>query len=107
MARTGQWLPDFRVDAKDLEPFAAFLRHAQYKPLELDAAEREGADRVLSDDHSPLFLYTELLGPRRRDEEYAMLGRALPVKVYGPSAFRPTWRTRFCWSVWSRPARAT
>ena len=78
-----------RVDAKDLEPFAAFLRHAQYKPLELDAAEREGADRVLSDDHSPLFLYTDLLGPARRDEENAMLGRALPVKVYGPSVFRP------------------
>ncbi len=78
-----------RVAAMDLEPFAGFLKHAQFKPLELDAAERDGADRVLSDDHAPLFLYTELLGPRRRDEEKAMLSRALPVKVYGPSVFRP------------------
>ncbi len=78
-----------RVEASDMDPFAGFLKKAQYKPLELDAAEREGADRVLSDDHAPLFLYTELLGPRRRDEENAMLGRALPVKVYGPSVFRP------------------
>jgi hypothetical protein len=75
-----------RVETTDLEPFTGYLAGHGFKPL--DRAE-EGAQRVLSDDHTPLLLYTELLGPKRKVQEREVLERAMPIKVYGTSIFRP------------------
>lgn len=77
-----------RVERSELEPFAGFLREGGFNPLpEFEGSE--GAARVLSDGHVALLLYTDLLGPRRAKQESAILQRALPMRVYGPSAFRP------------------
>ena len=45
--------------------------------------------RVLSDGRTPLFLYTDLLGARRRPLLQQVFERARPMKIYGPSFFRP------------------
>ena len=78
-----------RVERADLEPFVAYLKQHEYRTLP-DSRGLEGAERAVSDDHTPILLYTDLLGPGFREEEQALLDRALPVKVYGPSVFRPT-----------------
>jgi hypothetical protein len=77
-----------RVESADLDPFGRYLGQHQYKPLP-DARGLEGADRAVSDEHTPILLYTQLLGAAYEDEERKLLERALPVKVYGPSVFRP------------------
>jgi hypothetical protein len=77
-----------RVERADLEPFIRYLGQHQYKPLP-DARGLDGADRVLSDEHTPILLYTQLLGAAYEEEERKLLERALPVKVFGPSVFRP------------------
>lgn len=77
-----------RVDARDVAPFANFLGESGFRPL-AGAEGAEGAERVLSDEHVALLVFKDLLGPRRAEEERAMLARALPMKVYGPSIFRP------------------
>lgn len=77
-----------RVDRADLEPFVGYLGQHDYKPFP-EAHELEGAGAALSDDHTPILLYTKLLGAAYAGEEQKLLERALPVKVYGPSVFRP------------------
>ena len=77
-----------RVDRADLEPFIGYLGQHQYRPL-ADAGELDGADRAVSDEHTPILLYTQLLGAAYVEAERQLLERALPVKVYGPSVFRP------------------
>ena len=77
-----------RVEKEDLEPFAGFLRESSFKPL---AEKLEGVDaeaKVLTDDHVFLLLFSNLLGPKRLEAERALVARALPMKVYGPSVFR-------------------
>ncbi len=70
----------------DVEPFANFLGHAEFKP---DPSIKDGGTAmVLSDGRTPLFLFSKLLGPAFAKEESGMFERALPVKVYGPSFFR-------------------
>ena len=77
-----------RVDSADLEPFVRYLGQHHYKPLP-DTRGLEGADRAVSDEHTPILLYTQLLGAAHEQEERKLLDRASPVKVYGPSVSRP------------------
>jgi hypothetical protein len=84
-----------QLPAADLEPFTGYLRQHRFKPLEGDLTEAEaemgaaGVVRALTDDHVILLLATSLLDSRRGAEEQALWDRALPVKVYGKSVFRP------------------
>lgn len=77
-----------RVERADLDALTGYLKAREYRILS-DAAGLEGAERAVTDDHTPILLYADLLGPALREEERALVERALPVKVYGPSVFRP------------------
>jgi hypothetical protein len=71
----------------DLDPFTNYLAQHQFKPEADDMGS--GAERVLSDGRTPVFLFTELLGARGRVLLQGVFERARPMKVYGPSFFRP------------------
>ncbi len=66
-----------------LEALVACLQEADFRP-EPD----EGEVRVLSDGRTQVRVHTQLL-PSRRGEDEALIGRALPMPVYGTSMFRP------------------
>lgn len=76
------WVKPHEVDA-----FANFLRGAEFQPSE--EAGPPGVARVLSDERTTLYVYGDVLGPRRAAQQEALLERALPMKVYGTSMFRP------------------
>ncbi|HZH75835.1 MAG TPA: nucleotidyltransferase family protein [Archangium sp.] len=71
----------------DVDGFAGYLAQNHFRP------EAEGptlgAAKVVSDGRTPIYLYTDVLGPERRAEVQGIFDRALPMKVYGPSLFRP------------------
>lgn len=69
----------------DVEPFANWLRRAEFRP-DPDQPDPEGADRVLSDSRTLVFLHGSMTGDAAEDE--GLLARAVPMKVYGPSAYR-------------------
>lgn len=71
----------------DVEGFSGFLSHHEFKPEPHDASL--GAMRILSDGRTPVLLYADVLGPERRAEVQAVFERAHPLKVFGPSFFRP------------------
>ena len=71
----------------DLDPFTHFLAQAQFKPEPDDMGS--GAARVLSDGRTPLFLHTDLLGAAGRERLAGVFARARPMKIYGPSFYRP------------------
>ncbi|MBF5045027.1 nucleotidyltransferase family protein [Aggregicoccus sp. 17bor-14] len=71
----------------DLDPFAAFLGQHQFKPEPDDMGS--GAARVLSDGRTPVFLFSDVLGARGREALRGVFERARPMRVYGPSFFRP------------------
>lgn len=64
---------------KDLDGLTGFLRHAEFKAEEGALAN----ERVLSDGRTMLLLHGQLTG-----DDTAVLARAQPYKVYGPSMFR-------------------
>jgi hypothetical protein len=72
------------VPPRDLSAFAGFLGAAELKPQPGREGE-QGARAVLSDGRTEVFLYDGLFGP---DFDGAVWGRALPLKVYGPSVYR-------------------
>lgn len=74
---------DVLLARRDVEPFAAFLRRAEYKPEPGEA--REGVT-VLNDGRTTLSLHAGITFDAAEDE--GLLRRALPMKVYGPSVFR-------------------
>lgn len=76
------WVKPGEVDA-----FANFLRGAEFQPS--NDAGPPGVARVLSDERTTLYLYSDILGARRAAQQEALLSRALPMKVYGGSVFRP------------------
>lgn len=76
------WVRPAEVDA-----FANFLRGSEFKSME--GGGPPGVARVLSDERTTVYLYGELLGPRRRAQQEEILDRAVPMKVYGSSVFRP------------------
>jgi hypothetical protein len=70
----------------DVEGFSGYLSQFQFKPEE---DQGSGATRVLSDGRTPILLFADILGPDRREELKGIFERAQPMKVYGPSFFRP------------------
>jgi hypothetical protein len=73
--------------AVDVEGFAGYLGQHEFKP-EPDTLG-SGAVKVLSDGRTPVYLYADVLGAARRPQAAGIFERARPVKVYGPSVFRP------------------
>ncbi len=71
----------------DVEGFAGYLSQHEFRP-EADEAH-SGAARVVSDGRTAIYLFADVLGPERRQETQGLFDRALPMKMYGPSLFRP------------------
>jgi len=69
------------VPRRDVEPLVGFLRRGEFKP---EASARDEV-RVLSDGRTTIFVHGGLVDERA---DQALLARAVPMKVYGPSAFR-------------------
>jgi hypothetical protein len=75
------------VRPSDLDGFSGYLAKSQFKPAPA-LAERTGATRVLTDNRTPLLLYTHFLGPGLEREEALLFERAVLVRAYGPSIYR-------------------
>jgi hypothetical protein len=71
----------------DVDGFAGFLAQHDFRPEPDDPAS--GAVKVVSDGRTPIYLYADVLGPQRRTELQGIFERARPMKMYGPSMFRP------------------
>jgi hypothetical protein len=71
----------------DVEGFAGYLSHHEFRPEKDDTGS--GAARVLSDGRTPIYLYADVLGPGRHAELRSLFERARPMKVFGPSTYRP------------------
>jgi hypothetical protein len=73
------------VPESDLDGFANFLKRGQFRPDEsiVDASK---AERTLSDTRTVIYLHGHLATNPEGDRE--LLGRALPMKVFGPSVRR-------------------
>jgi hypothetical protein len=74
---------DLLLPASDLDGFAGFLGHAEFKPV-----ASHPRLRVLSDGRTQITLHGGLLGLGFEDEDRALIDRALPVRAFGPSFFR-------------------
>ncbi len=72
------------VPSADLEPLTTWLRRAEFKPIE--AVDRAGAQKVLSDTRTQLFLHGRLFDDAKQD--VALLSRVLPMRPFGSSAYR-------------------
>jgi len=75
------------LPAADLDGFAGFLAQGQFKPA-AENSRPAGAARSLTDGRTPIHLFTGLFGPGFETEDRALIDRALPLRVYGPSFFR-------------------
>ena len=71
----------------DVEGFSGYLAQHEFRPLPEEPLH--GAQKILSDGRTPLFLYADVLGPSRQAEVRDIFSRAQPMKMYGPSVFRP------------------
>lgn len=71
----------------DVEGFAGYLGQHEFRPQEDEA--HSGAARVVSDGRTAVYLFADVLGPERREEMKGIFERSKPMKVYGPSVFRP------------------
>ncbi|TQF12717.1 nucleotidyltransferase family protein [Myxococcus llanfairpwllgwyngyllgogerychwyrndrobwllllantysiliogogogochensis] len=70
----------------DVDGFAGFLSNHEFKP-ETDTSH-SGATKLVSDGRTAIYLYSDILGPQRREQTAGIIERAKPMKVYGPSMFR-------------------
>lgn len=73
------------VPPADVQPLANYLRRAEFKP-EPEAVDPAGATLVLNDTRTLLLVHGGVLDGGAEDA--ALLGRALPNRPFGPSAFR-------------------
>ncbi len=73
------------VRPRDLDGLAGWLARADFRP-DRSATDPAGAARILSDGRTQLLLHAGLLGDAALDE--ALVSRAIPMRVYGPSVFR-------------------
>ena len=73
----------------DIDGFAGFLAEGQFKPAP-DNGRPRGAVRSFTDGRTPIHLFTSLFGPGFEAEDRAVVDRAVPARVYGPSFFRLT-----------------
>lgn len=69
----------------DLEPLTAWLRRAEFKPDD-GASDVAGAQRVLSDTRTTIFLHAPLTHDAQAHRE--LLARAIPMRAFGPSSYR-------------------
>lgn len=76
------------VEPKDVDGLVGFLRGSEFKPPDKLPDDLPQAERVLSDGRTLLLLHGGLTGQAAEDE--ALFARAMPFKVYGPSARRLT-----------------
>jgi hypothetical protein len=71
----------------DVEGFSGFLSQQEFKPVEDELGS--GATRVLSDGRTWIQLFSDVLGPDRREALQGVFERAQPHRIFGPSLFRP------------------
>ncbi|MDY7226940.1 nucleotidyltransferase family protein [Hyalangium rubrum] len=71
----------------DVDGFAGYLGQHQFRP-EKDELN-SGATRVVSDGRTAVYLFSDVLGAGRREELQGVFDRSKPMRVYGPSVFRP------------------
>jgi len=71
----------------DVEGFAGYLAQHEFRPEPHEPAH--GALKVVSDGRTAIFLYADVLGAERRAEVQGIFDRSKPMKMYGPSLFRP------------------
>jgi hypothetical protein len=69
------------------QALAGYLGRASFKPSADDTPALGG--RVVSDGRTQVRIHERFLGEALASEEAALFSRALPMKVYGPSTFRP------------------
>ncbi|MFL5319584.1 MAG: nucleotidyltransferase family protein [Myxococcaceae bacterium] len=70
----------------DVAGFAGFMKPNHFN--EVDAAGR--ADHILSDTRTELYVHTSLFGGPTSPVDEEVMSRALPMKHYGTSVFRPS-----------------
>jgi hypothetical protein len=73
------------VPRGEVGPFASYLQRAEFRPTD-ELADAAGAQAVLTDTRALLFVHDALAPDPALDR--ALLQRALPLKVFGPSAYR-------------------
>jgi hypothetical protein len=71
----------------DVDGFAGYLAQHEFRPEPDEPAT--GAAKVVSDGRTPIYLYADVLGTTRRAEVQGIFDRSKPMKMYGPSMFRP------------------
>lgn len=76
------------VRPEDAAALAGYLGRSEFRPVP-DAHDPVGATRVLSDGRTQVYIHGPLLSPKHARVEHGVLERALPMRVYGPSVFRP------------------
>jgi hypothetical protein len=70
------------VPSSDVEPFSVWLRRSEFQSI--DVADGAGAQRVLSDSRTNIFIHGSLL-PSAHEQ---VLSRSVRMPMFGPSAFR-------------------
>ncbi len=71
----------------DVEGFTGYLAQHDFRPEPGETPH--GVQKVLSDTRTPVYLYADVLGSGRQAEVRGIFERAKPLKMYGPSMFRP------------------
>jgi hypothetical protein len=71
----------------DVDGFAGYLAQHEFRPE--PEAPPHGSLKVVSDGRTAIYLYADVLGAKGRDEVQGIFERAKPMKMYGPSLFRP------------------
>lgn len=82
---------DLLVRPIDVDPLAGFLGMHGFKPdrPSEELARELGAKKGLSDNRTAILLFGDVLGTALREQEEGIFQRALPMKMYGPSVYRP------------------
>lgn len=80
---------DVLMRPEDIEGFTGFMRGAHFKVTN-DPELKVRGEVALTDTRTVIFLHTSLFGGPPTQMEQEIFERALPMKVYGPSAFRPS-----------------
>jgi hypothetical protein len=84
-------VPDIQLWAQsaDLPRLVEVLRQSEFRS-DSRVDRVRGAAELLSDRRTEIAIFTHFLGERVRAHEKGLFERASPVKVYGPSIFRPS-----------------
>jgi putative nucleotidyltransferase-like protein len=84
-------VPDIQLWAQsaDLPRLVEFLRQSDFRS-DSRVDRVRGAAEILSDRRTEIAIFTHFVGERVQAHEKGVFERALPVKVYGPSIFRPS-----------------